>query len=176
MNTRTLKIITSILTAVTTLALLDFGGGAGPENDVHLQSPSLLYASVSNVNRYADAKVMTREEEEEAERLAEEADSEEEANKVRTDNPEVFNLEDYTITAPANYEEIAQKVRGDENPGDENQENYDGKYIWTKDALTKVYSLPNTSSKALASYKKGSKIIRISYTDEWSYVRLANGK
>ncbi len=176
MKTRTLKIITGILTAVTTLALLDFGGGAGPEIDVHLQSPSLLYASVSNTNRYANAKVMTREEEEEAERLAEEADSEEEANKVRVDNPEVFNLEDYTITAPANYEEIAKKVRGDEEEPDVTKENYDGKYVWTKDAVTKVYSLPNTTSKALASFKKGTKLIRISYTGEWSYIRLSNGK
>ena len=175
MKTRTLKIITGILTAVTTLALLDFGGGAGPEIDVHLQSPSLLYASVSNTNRYANAKVMTREEEEAAERLAEEADSEEEANKVRVDNPEVFNLEDYTITAPANYEEIAKKVRGDEEEPDITKENYDGKYVWTKDAVTKVYSLPNTTSKALASFKKGTKLIRISYTGEWSYIRLSKG-
>lgn len=176
MNTRTLKIITSILTAVTTLALLDFGGGAGPEIDVHLQSPSLLYASVSNSNRYANAKVMTREEEEAAERLAEEADTEEESDKVRFENPEVFNIDDYTITAPANYEEVAKKVRGDEDPGDdENQENYDGKYVWTKDTLTKVYALPNVNSKVLVNYRKGSKIVRISYAGEWSYIRLKSG-
>ena len=119
---------------------------------------------------------MTREEEEAAERLAEEADSEEDADKVRSENPEVFNLDDYTITAPANYEEIAQKVRGEEDPGEQaNQENYDGKYVWTKDNLTKVYALPNTSAKVLVNYRKGSKLIRISYTGEWSYIRLKNG-
>ncbi|MBE7070448.1 MAG: hypothetical protein E7386_08095 [Ruminococcaceae bacterium] len=176
MKTKTLKIITGILTAVTTLALLDFSGGAGRGNDVHLQSPSLVYATASGPNRYANAKVMTREEEEAAERLAEEADSEEDADKVRSENPEVFNLDDYTITAPANYEEIAQKVRGEEDPGEQaNQENYDGKYVWTKDNLTKVYALPNTSAKVLVNYRRGSKLIRISYTGEWSYIRLKNG-
>lgn len=176
MKTKTLKIITGILTAVTTLALLDFSGGASHGNDVHLQSPSLVYATASGPNRYANAKVMTREEEEAAERLAEEADSEEDADKVRSENPEVFNLDDYTITAPANYEEIAQKVRGEEDPGEQaNQENYDGKYVWTKDNLTKVYALPNTSAKVLVNYRRGSKLIRISYTGEWSYIRLKNG-
>lgn len=175
MKTRTLKIITCILTAVTTLALLDFGGGGGAESEVHLQCKSLVYASVSN--RYANANIMTREEEEEAERRAEEADTEEEADIVRTDNPDIFNIDDYTITAPANYEEIADKVRGGEGVGEEdNQENYDGKYVWTKEIKTKVFALPNISSKVIAQYRKGKKLIRISYTDEWSYIRLPNGK
>ena len=95
MKTRTLKIITGILTAVTTLALLDFGGGGGPESEVHLQCPSLVYANVSN--RFANASIMPDEDEEEAERRAEEADTEEEAGFVRTSNPEVFNHSNNSI-------------------------------------------------------------------------------
>lgn len=173
MKTRTLKIITGILTAVTTLALLDFGGGGGPESEVHLQCPSLVYANVSN--RFANASIMPDEDEEEAERRAEEADTEEEAGFVRTSNPEVFNLEEYTITAPANYEEIADRIRGDEGE-DEKQESYDGKYIWTKELKTKVYSLPNSSSKVISTFRKGTKVQRISYSGEWSCIRMPNGK
>ena len=175
MNTRTLKVITSILTAVTTLVLLDFGSGRnGPENEIHLQCPSVVYASVSN--RYSNADVMTREEEEEFERKAEEADTEEEADIVRLDNPEVFNLDDYTITAPANYEEIADKLRGEDGGDDDNQENYDGKYVWVSDSKTKLYVLPSTTSKVIGQFRKGTKFVRISYSGEWSYIRLASGK
>ena len=59
MNTRTLKIITGILTAVTTLTLINVGDGRnGPENEVHLQCSSLVYASSSN--RYAGANANVR--------------------------------------------------------------------------------------------------------------------
>ena len=91
----------------------------------------------------------------------------EEAGFVRTSNPEVFNLEEYTITAPANYEEIADRIRGDEGE-DEKQESYDGKYIWTRELKTKVYSLPNSSSKVISTFRKGTKVQRISYSGEWS--------
>ena len=177
MNTRTLKIITGILTAVTTMTLINFGGDRNsPENEVHLQCASLVYASSSNRYAGANANVLTREEQEEVERLAEEADTEEEYAKIKLENPNVFDLNEYTITAPANYEEIAEKVRGEEEGINDNDENYDGKYVWTKDNLTVVYALPNTSSKKIIKYRKGSKLLRISYTSEWSYIRLANGK
>jgi len=177
LNTRTLKIITGILTAVTTLTLINVGDGRnGPENEVHLQCSSLIYANSSNRYAGANANVMTREEEEEAERRAEEADTEEENMKIKLDNPNVFNIDDYTITAPANYEEIAEKVRGDEEPVNDTDENYDGKYVWTKDTLTHAYALPNTSSKILVNYRKGVKLIRISYTKEWSYIRISKGR
>lgn len=174
MNKRTYKIIICILTAVTTLSLLDFGGSHEVEKEIHLQCNSLVYANVSN--RYSNANVMTREEQEEAERKAEEADTEEEAGFIRTDNPEVFNIDDYTITARANYEEIAEKVRGDEDPDDGKKENYDGKYVWTKDTITRVYALPNTSSKVIVNYRKGTKLIRMSYSGEWSYIRLSKNR
>ena len=173
MKTRTLKIITGILTAVTTLTLLDLGGGKGAQNEIKLQAPSLVYASVSS--RYADAGGFVSEDEEEAERRAEEADTEEESDLVRANNPDVFNLDDYTITAPANYEEIAEKVRGEENEGgDENKK--DGKYIWTKDAMTKIYAGPSGSSKVIGHCKKGTKLIRISYNGDWSYIRFLNNR
>ena len=112
MKKRTLKIFTAVLTAVTTLTLLDLGGGKGAQNDIKLQSPSLVYATVSN--RFSNASVFGNDEEREAaERLAEEADTEDESDLVRLTNPNVFNLDDYTITAPANYEEIADRVRGE---------------------------------------------------------------
>ena len=69
MNKRTYKIIICILTAVTTLSLLDFGGSHEVEKEIHLQCNSLVYANVSN--RYSNANVMTREEQEEAEEPAE---------------------------------------------------------------------------------------------------------
>ncbi|MBR5181092.1 MAG: C40 family peptidase [Clostridiales bacterium] len=170
MKTRTLKIITGILTAVTTLTLLDLGGGKGAQEEIKLQSPSLVYASVSS--RYSNTSVFSGDEDlEEAERRAEEADTEEESDLVRTNNPDVFNLDDYTITAPANYEEIADRVRGEE-PGDGSDEKKDGKYIWTKAAITKVYAQPNASGKPIASFKQGTKVIRISYSGDWSYIRF----
>ena len=174
MKTRTLKIITGILTAVTTLTLLDLGGGKGAQNEVKLQSPSLVYASVSS--RYSNTSVFGGDEDlEEAERRAEEADTEEESDLVRTNNPDVFNLEDYTITAPANYQEIAERVRGEE-PDDGNDEKKDGKYIWTKSAITKVYAQPNASSKVIANFKQGTKVMRISHSGDWSYIRVNESK
>ncbi|MBR3082386.1 MAG: C40 family peptidase [Clostridiales bacterium] len=174
MKTRTLKIITGILTAVTTLTLLDLGGGKGAQNEVKLQSPSLVYASVSS--RYSNTSVFGGDEDlEEAERRAEEADTEEESDLVRTNNPDVFNLEDYTITAPANYQEIAERVRGEE-PDDGNDEKKDGKYIWTKSAITKVYAQPNASSKVIANFKQGTKVMRISHSGDWSYIRVNENK
>lgn len=174
MKTRTLKIITGILAAVTTLSLLSLNNEGGPENEVHLQCPSLVYANVSS--RYSNAKIMTREEEEEAERKAEEADEETiPEDEAKFNNAEPFNIEDYTITAPANYEEIANKVRGDEDGGDDDQGKYDGKYIWTKD-MTKIHASANPSSKVIGNLKKGSKIIRISYDSDWSYVRYNGSK
>lgn len=172
MKTRTLKIITGILTAVTTLTLLDLGGGKGAQNEVKLQSPSLVYATVSN--RFANASILPEDDQEAAERRAEEADTEEESDLVRANNPDVFNLDDYTITAPANYEEIAEKVRGEEN--DDDQEKKDGKYVWTKENITKVYANQSTSSKVIAQFKRGTKLIRISYSDDWSYIRFNNTK
>lgn len=174
MKTRTLKIITGILTAVTTLTLLDLGGGKGAQNEIKLQSPSLVYASVSS--RYSNTSVFGGDEDlEEAERRAEEADTEEESDLVRTNNPDVFNLEDYTITAPANYQEIAERVRGEE-PDDGNDEKKDGKYIWTKSAITKVYAQPNASSKVIANFKQGTKVMRISHSGDWSYIRVNDSK
>ena len=170
MNKRTLKIITGILTAVTTLTLLDLGGGKGAQNEVKLQAPSLVYASATG--RSSNAGVLIDEDEEEAERRAEEADTEEESDLVRTNNPDVFNLDDYTITAPANYEEIADKVRGEE---EDDAEKKDGKYIWTK-KISKIYAAPSASSKVLGHCKQGEKIVRISYSGDWSYIRYSGNR
>lgn len=171
MNKRTLKIITGILTAVTTLTLLDLGGGKGAQNEVKLQAPSLVYASATG--RSSNAGVLIDEDEEEAERRAEEADTEEESDLVRANNPDVFNLDDYTITAPANYEEIADKVRGEEE--DDDAEKKDGKYIWTK-KISKIYAAPSASSKVLGHCKQGEKIVRISYSGDWSYIRYSGNR
>lgn len=171
MKTRTLKIITGILTAVTTLTLMDLGGGSGAQNEVSLQCPSLVYASVSS--RFSNTSVLPDEEQEEAERRAEEADTEEESDLVRINNPDVFNLDDYTITAPANYEEIASKVRGEEEGGDE--EKKDGKFVWTKTPAS-IYVSPSTSSRKIGHCKKGEKIVRISYTDDWTYIRFSGNR
>lgn len=183
MKARALKVFTCFLTAVTTLTLLDFGGNRENDSEVHLQCPSLVYASVSS--RFANANVLSEPDDEfedddgdEAARKAEEADTEEEIIDAKIINQEEFNLEDYTITAPANYEEIAGRVRGGDEGNTDNteKENYDGKYVWAKDSMLKVYASDNTNSKVIAQYKKGSKLIRISYSGSWSYVRLGNGK
>ena len=155
------------MTAVTTLTLLDLGGGKGAQEEVKLQSPSLVYASVSS--RYSNTSVFGGDEDlEEAERRAEEADTEEESDLVRADNPDVFNLDDYTITAPANYEEIADRVRGEEDNGNQD---YDAKFVWIKEK-TNVYSSQTDSKKAkIGTLGVGAKVFRISHVDDWSYIR-----
>ena len=123
------KFMCGVMSAVCTFGFLNIGEQDPETEKINLQSPSLVYVSMAG--RYANADVIAKQEE--ADRLAEEADTEEEADTVRLDNPEVFNLDDYTITAPANYEEIADKLRGEDGGDDGNQENYDGKYVWVSD-------------------------------------------
>lgn len=166
------KIFCVVFSAVFTLITLNMDEWNPNADQVNLQCPSLVYASMSN--RFSNMEVTGDDAENEEERKAEEAEDEKEADTIRVNNPEIFNLDDYTIKVPANYEEIADRVRGETE--DENDENYDGKFIWTKDSVTKVYSSESTSSKVIGQYKKGSKIIRISFSGDWSYVRLSNGK
>lgn len=178
MNKPFVKILCGALGAVITLTTLNMDDPASIMSEkVNLQCPSLVYASMAN--RYSNAEFMEEDETDEDERISEEADSEQDAASAKLSGAgaaSAFDLDDYTITVPANYEEIAAKVRGEDDPGltDDDDENYDGKFIWTKDAA-KVYASPDPSSKVIAQFKKGSKAIRISYTDEWSYVRFANG-
>ena len=163
------KILCGALSAVFTLGFLNIDDHDPVDEKINLQSPSLVYVSMAG--RYANADIIAKQEE--ADRLAEEADTEEEADAARIYNSEFFNLENYTITAPVNYEEIADKVRGEEE-NDDNKENYDGNNLWVKN-LTKAYSGPSTSSKVIGNVGKGTKLIRISYSGDWSYVRLSNG-
>ena len=163
------KILCGALSAVFTLGFLNIDDRDPEDEKINLQSPSLVYVSMAG--RYANADIIAKQEE--ADRLAEEADTEEEADAARIYNSEFFNLENYTITAPVNYEEIADKVRGEED-NDDNKENYDGNNLWVKN-LTKAYSGPSSSSKVIGNVGKGTKLIRISYSGDWSYVRLSNG-
>ncbi len=163
------KLLCGALSAVFTLGFLNIDDHDPVDEKINLQSPSLVYVSMAG--RYANADIIAKQEE--ADRLAEEADTEEEADAARIYNSEFFNLENYTITAPVNYEEIADKVRGEEG-NDDNKENYDGNNLWVKN-LTKAYSGPSTSSKVIGNVGKGTKLIRISYSGDWSYVRLSNG-
>ena len=167
------KILCGILGAVFTLSVLNMDDRSNPQSDkINLQSPSLVYASMSN--RYSNVDVMYDDEDDEESRMAEEADSEKEAVNLNSGNND-FNLDDYTINVPANYEEIAARVRGeDPDETDDNQDSYDGKFVWTKDSVCKVYASDNTSSKVISQLKKGSKVIRISVSGDWSYVRLSN--
>ena len=162
------KILCGVITAACTLGFLNIDERNPEDEKINLQSPSLVYVSMAG--RYANADVIAKQEE--ADRRAEEADTEEEADAARIYNSEFFSLDNYTITAPANYEEIADKIRGTED--DDNKEQYDGNSFWVKNP-TKVYSDASTSSKVLGSLGKGTKLIRISYTDDWSYVRLSSG-
>jgi len=168
------RIITGILSAAITLATLTINEQNPEAEKVNLQSPSLVYASMSN--RYLNANVVPEEDEEE--RKAEEADSEKESDSIKLGISNAFDLDDYTITAPADYEEIAEKIRGENGDGedDENQESYDGKFVWTKDSVSKIYENPSTSSKVVGQVKKATKAIRISFSGDWSYVRFSNNR
>lgn len=164
------KFLCGVLTASCTLGFLNIDERNPEDEKINLQSPSLVYVSVAG--RYLNADVIAKQEE--ADRLAEEADTEEEAEAMRIYNSEFFSLDNYTIIAPADYEEIADKLRKDEHEDDEDKENYDGNSVWVK-AAAKVYSKSDTSSKVIANVGRGARFIRISYTDEWSYVRLESG-
>ena len=163
------KFLCGVLSATCTLGFLNIDERNPEDEKINLQSPSLVYVSVAG--RYLNADVIAKQEE--ADRLAEEADTEEEAEAARIYNSEFFSLDNYTIVAPADYEEIADNLRKDEQD-DEDKENYDGNSVWVKGAA-KVYSKADTSSKVIANVSKGARFIRISFTDEWSYVRLGSG-
>ena len=162
------KVLCGVISATCTLGFIGIDERNPEDEKINLQSPSLVYVSMAG--RYANADVIAKQEE--ADRIAEEADTEEEANAARIYNSEFFSLDNYTITAPVNYEEIADKIRGTED--DDNKENYDGNSLWVKN-LTKAYAQASTSSKVLGNVGKGTKLIRISYSGDWSYVRLSNG-
>ena len=163
------KLLCGALSAVFTLGFLNIDDHDPVDEKINLQSPSLVYVSMAG--RYANADVIAKQEE--ADRLAEEADTEEEAAAARIYNSEFFSLDNYTITAPVNYEEIADKIRGEEEK-DDDKEKYDGNSLWVKNP-TKVYSGASTSSKVIGSLGKGTRLIRISYSGEWSYCRLLSG-
>lgn len=163
------KLLCGVISAACTLGFLNVDDQRPEEEKINLQSPSLVYVSMAG--RYANADIVSKQEE--ADRIAEEAETEEEAQAARIYNSEFFNLNDYTITAPANYEEIAEKLRGPE--ADDDNGNYDGNSVWVK-SLTNIYASADPASKVLGHLGKGCKMIRISYTNEWSYVRLSDGR
>lgn len=162
------KLLCGVLSAACTLGFLNVDDQSPEDEKINLQSPSLVYVSMAG--RYANADIIAKQEE--ADRIAEEADTEEEAQAARIYDSEFFNLDNYTITAPVNYEEIAEKLRGPDSTPDD--ENYDGKTVWAK-SLANIYVAADPSSKVLGHVSKGYKMIRISYTDEWSFVRLPDG-
>ena len=164
------KFMCGVISAVCTFGFLNIGEQDPETEKINLQSPSLVYVSMAG--RYANADVIAKQEE--ADRLAEEADTEEEADAYRIYNSEFFSLDNYTITAPANYEEIANNLRKDEQADAQNKEQYDGNSVWVKGSA-KIYAQAATTSKTVAEVGKGTKMIRISYTGDWSHVRLANG-
>ncbi|MBO4450759.1 MAG: C40 family peptidase [Clostridiales bacterium] len=165
-----IKFMCGVISAVCTLGFLNIDERDPETEKINLQSPSLVYVSMAG--RYANADVIAKQEE--ADRRAEEADTEEEADAYRIYNSEFFSLDNYTITAPANYEEIANNLRKDDPANNENKENYDGNSVWVKNPA-KIYKEAATSSKTVAEIGKGTKMIRISYQGDWSYVRLATG-
>ena len=166
------KILCGILGAVLSLVILNTDDRNTQAERVNLQCPSLVYASMSN--RYSNMAVTPDDDDDEEERKAEEADSEKDSEAVGLNNPGDIDLNDYTIKVPVNYEEIANKVRGDDADDDNDQKNYDGKFVWTK-TNAKVYASPDTTSKSIALLKKGTKAIRISVSGGWSYIRFSNG-
>ena len=163
------KILCGVLSAVCTLGFLNIDERDPETEKINLQSPSLVYVSMAG--RFSNADVIAKQEE--ADRLAEEAETPEEADAMRIYNSEFFSLDNYTITAPANFEEIAKQIRKDEN-NDDDKEKYDGNSIWVRKP-SKVYAEESTSSKLLANVGQGTKLIRISVSGEWSYVRLHSG-
>ena len=168
-----IKVFCGVLGAVVTLVSLSIDDRSTDTERVNLQSPSLMYASMSN--RYSNASIVPDDDEEDRE--AEEADTEKEADPVKLGISNAFSLEDYTITAPLNFEDIADRVRQDEEGlNDEQQESYDGKFVWTKNSSVKVYEKPDPSSRVVGQLKKAAKAIRISYSGDWSYIRFSANK
>lgn len=163
------KILCGAISAACTLGFLYIGEGDPESEKINLQSPSLVYVNMAG--RYANADVIAKQEE--ADRLAEEAETPEEADAMRIYNSEFFSLDNYTITAPANYEEIANNLRKDEQDNAD-KDMKDGTSLWVK-LPARIYSDESTSSKGVADVGKGTKLIRISYSGNWSYVRLADG-
>ena len=129
------KFMCGVMSAVCTFGFLNIGEQDPETEKINLQSPSLVYVSMAG--RYANADVIAKQEE--ADRLAEEADTEEEADAYRIYNSEFFSLDNYTITAPANYEEIANNLRKDEQADARNKEQYDGNSVWVKGSA-KIYA------------------------------------
>ena len=78
------KLLCGALSAVFTLGFLNIDDHDPVDEKINLQSPSLVYVSMAG--RYANADVIAKQEE--ADRLAEEADTEEEAAAARIYNSE----------------------------------------------------------------------------------------
>ena len=168
-----IKVFCGVLGAVITVVSLSIDDRSTDPDRVNLQSPSLMYASMSN--RYSNASIIPDDDEEDRE--AEEADTEKETDLDKLGISSAFNLEDYTITAPLNFEDIADRVRQDqEGLNDEQDENYDGKFVWTRNGTTKIYEKPDPSSKVVGQLKRAAKAIRISYSGDWSYIRFSGNK
>ena len=168
-----IKVFCGVLGAVITVVNLSIDDRSQEAERVNLQSPSLMYASISN--RYSNASIIPDDDEEDRE--AEEADTEKESDPVKLGISSAFNLEDYTITAPLNFEDIADRVRSEEEGlNDEQQDSYDGKFVWTKDGGTKIYEKADPSSKVIGQLKRAAKVIRISYSGDWSYIRFSSSK
>lgn len=164
------KILCGVLSATFTLGFLNIDERDPGDEKINLQSPSLVYVSMAG--RFSNADVIAKQEE--ADRLAEEADTPEEADAMRIYNSEFFSLDNYTITAPANFEEVANQLRKDENNADADKEKYDGNSVWVKKPA-KVFAEENVSSRLVAHVGQGAKLIRISTSGDWSYVRLPSG-
>lgn len=171
LSRKIVRTICCVVSAAFTLATLNINVRDLDADSVDLQCPSLIYASMDN--RYLNAAVVPDDDEDERE--AEEADSERFTDSVKDGISNSIDLEDYTIVAPADYEEIADKLRGEDGE-DEDQESYDGKFVWAKSGNVKVHENPSTSSKVVGQLKKASKAIRISFSGEWSYIRFSNSK
>ena len=80
------KILCGVISATCTLSFLTIDEQKPEDEKINLQSPSLVYVSMAG--RYANADVIARQEE--ADRIAEEADTEEEADAARIYNSEFF--------------------------------------------------------------------------------------
>ena len=125
-----IKVFCGVLGAVVTLVSLSIDDRSTDTERVNLQSPSLMYASMSN--RYSNASIVPDDD-----------------DRVRQD---------------------------EEGLNDEQQESYDGKFVWTKNSSVKVYEKPDPSSRVVGQLKKAAKAIRISYSGDWSYIRFSANK
>lgn len=158
MNVRIINVLSAVIAAGVAVGAISVHD-CGSSNEIDLQSPSLIGPNAMSFNTGAY----------------------EEPETVETGsvpfsygNPSV-KLDDYTIVLMASYTDIAAEYGS--NPAD--TPTYDGNVNWIKANTTLLSPKDDSADKKSegkeVKLKIGDKLVRISYTSEWSLVKLSDG-